>query len=170
MSERPPSHADVVALARRLGASSALSGTVLRLGDSVRVDLALHPANGGDAIAKVSVTAPADDITALTNAATWALLREIWRKGGAPTPSLASVTTRSIPALRAFLDGERQIVEGRWRTAPEAFERAFTEDSTFWLAYWRYAFARDYWSAGVDPPSGRSTCNTGRNFQSAIAC
>ena len=151
MSERPPSQADVVALARRLGASSALNGTVLRFGDSVRVDLALHPANGGDPIAKVSVAAPAGDITALTNSATWALLREIWRKGGAPTPSLASVTTRSIPALRAFLDGERQIVEGRWRTAPEAFERAFTEDSTFWLAYWRYAFARDYWSAGVDP-------------------
>jgi serine/threonine-protein kinase len=150
ISERPSSQADIIALARRLGVSSALNGTVLRLGDSVRVDLALHPANGGDAIAKVSVTALADDITALTNSATWALLREIWRKGGAPTPSLASVTTRSIPALRAFLDGERQIVEGRWRTAPEAFERAFTEDSTFWLAYWRYAFARDYWNAGVD--------------------
>jgi hypothetical protein len=151
MSELPPSHADVVALARRLGASSALSGTVLRFGDSVRVDLALHPADGGDPIAKVSVAAPADDISALTNSATWALLREIWRTGGAPTPSLASVTTRSIPALRAFLDGERQIVEGRWRNAAESFERAFTEDSTFWIAYWRYAFARDYWNASVDP-------------------
>ena len=72
--------------------------------------------------------------------------------------------------MKAFLDGERQIVEGRWRTAPEAFERAFTEDTTFWLAYWRYAFARDYWSAASIRPSGRSTCSIGHNFPNGIAC
>src|SRR5262249_28627721 len=74
-----------------------------------------------------------------------------WQREGAPTPSLTAVTTRSIPALRAFLEGERAIVEGHWRAAPAAYERAFTEDSTFLLAYWRYALARSYWHESVDP-------------------
>jgi serine/threonine-protein kinase len=143
------------AFAKRLGAKGVVRGTLIRVGDSVRVDVALHstdcPASGcGEPVATVLVSAPVDDITALTEKTTWALLRGVWQREGAPTPSLAAVTTRSIPALRAFLEGERAIVDGRWRAAPAAYERAFTEDTTFLLAYWRYAFARNYWNLPVD--------------------
>jgi hypothetical protein len=129
---------------------------LIRVGDSARVEVALHPVAcpAGDCaepIARAVASAPLQDVTALTEQTTWALLRGIWQREGAPTPSLGAVTTRSIPALRAFLDGARDIVEGRWRAAPAAYERAFTEDSTFVLAYWRYAFARAYWNEPVDP-------------------
>ena len=143
------------ALGKRLGATSIVRGTLIRAGDSVRVDVALHPTvcgvGGCDApLATAVATAPIEDVTTLTDRITWALLRAVWQREGAPTPSLASVTTRSIPALRAFLEGERAIVEGRWRAAPAAYERAFNEDTTFVLAYWRYATARSYYSLPID--------------------
>ncbi len=143
------------ALGKKLGAKSVVRGTLIRVGDSVRVDVMLHPTacgvSGCDApLATVVASAPAEDIATLTERTTWALLRAVWQREGAPTPSLASVTTHSIPALRAFLEGERAITDGRWRAAPAAYERAFTEDTTFLLAYWRYAFARSYYSLPVD--------------------
>ena len=155
------------AFARRLGAKSIVRGTLIRMGDSVQVDVTIHPtacASGEctEPLTHVVVSAPADNITRLTEQTAWALLKGVWRED-APTPSLTAVTTRSIPALRAFLEGERDIVDGRWRLAPAAYERAFTEDSTFTLAYWRYAFAKAYWTEPVDASIlGKFRDNPGR--------
>lgn len=145
-----PSLAEAAALARRLAATSLLYGTLLRSGEDVRLELGLYPAGGGPALARATVSAPANDLVALTDSAAISLLQQVWQKGEAPTPSVAGLTTRSIPALREFLEGERLIVAGQWRAAAEAFERAIAADSTFWLAYWRYASARSYWAAPVD--------------------
>jgi len=146
---------DARAFAGRLGARSVVRGTIIRAGDSVRVDVTLHPVTCPPVgceqpLATATASAPAENIASLTDQVTWALLRGVWQREGAPTPSLAAVTTHSIPALRAFLDGERAIVDGRWREAPALFERAFTEDTNFVLAYWRYALARNYWQQPVD--------------------
>ena len=46
----------------------------------------------------------------------------------------AAVTTRSLPALKAFLDGERNLRNGKPDTAIAGFQRAITEGSTFSLA------------------------------------
>src|SRR6185312_12864246 len=54
-----------------------------------------------------SVTNSPDSIVALTDSVTHKLLRQVWQRGEAPTPSLeAALETRSVPALRAFLEGE----------------------------------------------------------------
>jgi tetratricopeptide (TPR) repeat protein len=74
------------------------------------------------------------------------LLRQIWQRGQPPSPSLAAVTTRSLPALREFLDGERALAADRWEDARLAFRSAIAADSTFWLAYFRYALA-EWWSS-----------------------
>jgi TolB-like protein len=146
----PPSLAEAAALARELGASSVVYGSVLRVGSDVRIDAALHPTDSGAPLARASVIAPPNDLAALTDSAALVLLRQLWQTGDAPTPSLAGLTTRSVPALRAFLEGERLSVAGRWRAAADAFEQAMKADSTFWLAYWRYASARGYWTEPVD--------------------
>ena len=145
-----PALADAIAFARRLGARSVVYGSVMRVGDLARIDLSLQPTSGKEALARVSVTAPPDDMTTLTDSAAWGLLRQLWQRTNPPTPSLAAITTRSMPALRAFLNGERLVVGGRWRAAADAFHVAVTLDSTFWLAYWRYAFARDFNALPVD--------------------
>jgi serine/threonine-protein kinase len=135
---------DGAALARRLGASSVVLGSIVGAGSRVRADFGLYRTDSLLPLAHAQVTAAPSDINALTDSITWALLRQIWRTGGAPTPSLAALTTRSVPALRAFLEGEQEIVDSRWLTAADAFGRAIEADSTFWLAYWRFAYAKDW--------------------------
>jgi tRNA A-37 threonylcarbamoyl transferase component Bud32/tetratricopeptide (TPR) repeat protein/TolB-like protein len=136
---------DGAALARRLGASSMLRGTLVRAGNNVRLDMGLYGTDGLAPVAQgITVTAYQDSIGALTDSATWALLRQVWQRGEPPSPSLAAVTTRSLPALRAFLEGERELSDNRWDEAAVAYSSAIAADSTFWLAYFRYALT-DFW-------------------------
>jgi TolB-like protein len=135
------------ALGRRFGAGSVLHGSLVRVGPKVRLDLGLYATDSGQAVARVSVAAPGDSIAALTDSVTRLLLQQIWRGGTPPSPSLdAALKTRSVPALRAFLEGERAFAQSEWDRAEQAYTRAIEVDSTFWLAYarkvyvlgWRY--------------------------------
>ena len=56
-----------------------------------------------------------------------------------------------MPALRAFLEGERYMADGLWSDAEKAFARAIEADSAFWLAYWRHVYARNFQSMPEDP-------------------
>ena len=137
------SPADGAALAQRLGATSFVHGTLVGAGDQVRLDLGLYGTEKLEPLARgVSVTAHRDSIRSLTDSASLGLLRQVWQRGEPPTPSLTAVTTRSIPALRAFLDGERAVVQGRWVDAELAHAAAIKQDSTFALAYWRQTYAK----------------------------
>ena len=51
----------------------------------------------------------------------------------------AGQTTTSLAALKAYLEGEREMRAGRPKTANEAFQRAVELDTSFALAYYRLA-------------------------------
>ncbi len=140
---------DGAALARRFGAGSIVQGSLVRVGADVRLDLALLSTDSAaEPLARAMVTAPPDSVAALTDSAARALLAQIWSRGSPPTPSLdGALRTRSVPALRAFLQGEGEIVEGQWDSAAASYERAMKADPTFWLAYARHVYAR-FWSLG----------------------
>lgn len=142
---------DGARVARRLGAGSALHGSLLRSGEDVRLDVVLYRVEDLQPLAEATVEGPADDIAALTDSASLALLRPIWDDGPAPTPSLSELTTASVPALRAYLEGEAAYARGAYPEAVAAYERAFAEDSTFWFAYWRSLYPRSH--AGSPPDS-----------------
>jgi hypothetical protein len=140
------------AMARRLGASSLLRGTLVRVGDQVRLDLSLYGTEGLAPLAEgITVTAHRDSIGSLTDSASWALLRRVWQRGETPSPSLAAVTTRSLPALRNFLDGERHLEKDEWKLAALAYRSAIATDSTFWLAYFRYVQAQVWSEEEIEP-------------------
>jgi TolB-like protein len=130
------------ALARAFGAGSVLRGSVLKVGSQVRLDAGLVTSDSAaKTLARLSITAPTDSIEALTNGVIKALLPQIWRGGTAPSPSLdGALRTRSIAALRAFLEGERALMGNQWDEAADAFGRAIGADSSFWLAYQRYEY------------------------------
>jgi len=140
-------------LARRLGARSVLRGTLVPAGreGEVRLDAALFDVDSLAAFAHTTVTGPADDIAGLTDAATLALLRQVWQRGTPPAPDLAAITTRSVPALRAYLQGEQALARAEFDEAVRAFDRAFAADSHFWFAFWRSLYPRDY--EGTPPDS-----------------
>jgi serine/threonine-protein kinase len=149
---RDLSSAEATALAGRLGARSVLRGTLVRDGSDVRADLGLHDAETGNPLTEgIAVTAHHDSLRTLTDSVVWALLRQVWRRGEAPTASLDAVTTRSLPALRSFLEGERAMERNRWDKAALAFRSAIAADSTFWLAYFRYALAQYWLEQPVEP-------------------
>jgi serine/threonine protein kinase/TolB-like protein len=140
-----------VEAARRVGAGVIVRGRLVRAGDLVRADAALFIGDSVDPVARATATAPPDALAPLTDSLTWTLLREVWRTGSPPTPSLEAITTRSLPALRAFLDGERLMTQARYAEAIHAFARAIESDSTFWYAYWRYASASGSIERAVEP-------------------
>jgi eukaryotic-like serine/threonine-protein kinase len=150
--DRPLDLREGVALGRRLGASSVVYGTVAHDGGAVRLDLRLYGSDSATPLADpIVVTAPADSMAMLSDSVTRILLKQLWRRGQPPTPSVeAALRTRSVPALRAFLRGERAMAANRWRDAWEAYQEAIQADSTFWLAYQRYNRARGWMSQPVD--------------------
>jgi TolB-like protein len=138
------------ALAERLGVGRVVHGMLARVGDAVRLDLGLFDAASLQPLARASVQGPAEDIVAINDSASLAVLRQVWRGRGMPAPSLSAITTSSLPALRAYLEGERAFAGAEFGLAIEAFERAFAADSTFYFAYWRSLYPRVYEGGAPD--------------------
>ena len=124
---------------REVGAGSVLTGSVVAAGDRVRLDAELRSV-AGRPLARARVDGPADSLLGLVDRLALALLRDVWRSHE-PLPSLrlGSLTTNSIEALRAFLEGERLYRLSRWDSAEVAFTRAVQADTGFALAYVRLA-------------------------------
>jgi len=135
-----------IELGRKVGARSVLVGKLRGMGSGrVQVDLRLLAADSSsDTLAVVSTTGSVDSISVLTDALALSLLRQVWRHGTPPSPSLASITTRSIPALAAFLQGEQLSLADRWADAALSYDAAFRLDTTFWLAAWRHNEAQQW--------------------------
>ncbi|HEY7635825.1 MAG TPA: serine/threonine-protein kinase [Gemmatimonadales bacterium] len=137
-------------LGRRLGARSVVAGSLARQGRSVRLDCGLYSTDSLVALARVTVIGPADSLGALTDSLTWKLLGEIWRRGTPPTPTLGAITTRSVTALRAYLDGEQQLIAGEADRAMTSYHRAIEADSNFWFAYFRAANPAGWYEGPLD--------------------
>jgi serine/threonine-protein kinase len=141
-----------VQVAAGLGAGSALVGTLVRAGGRIVLDYRLLPTVGvANPIATGRVTAPLGEegILTLTDSATWGMLEEILPARDQQLPSFELLHTRSIPALRAFLEGENHLLANRWADAEEAYARAIEEDSTFWFAHRRVVQAADWLFSAV---------------------
>lgn len=148
-SDEPHTADEARALAQMLGATRFVHGRLIRTGDRVRLDLGVFRTAGSE-VRRTSTEAPFDDLMAITDSTTFAIVRQLWHGEEAPTPSFAAVATQSIPALEAFIEAEHALVEGRWRPAARAFRRAHEIDPTFWLAYWRHAWVARWIGLPVD--------------------
>ncbi|MEO6529072.1 MAG: serine/threonine-protein kinase, partial [Gemmatimonadaceae bacterium] len=136
--------ADARALARDLGARSVLTGTLINEGDRVRASVSLHQVGSDSAIARATALAAPRDIAALTDSLTWGILRQVWQRGTPPSPVLTGLTTTSVDALRAFLEGERRFQRIETDSALAYYRRAFELDSGFAQAFLRYDFVRSW--------------------------
>jgi hypothetical protein len=124
-----------------------VTGTLSQTGGEVRLDAIWRATDDSlTVLARVNVRAPAGDLNALTDSLTWRLLRQAWRRGTAPSPYLSAATTRSMPALRAFLEAERLWADGDILRSDSFYRQAFELDSTFYLAAFRYRAVR-IWTA-----------------------
>jgi TolB-like protein len=146
------------AVARRLGAGLYVLGSIHAIGGRLRIQAELY---GADTAAATLAQAVAEGDTTqlfqLVDGLSADLLVGRDRGQGSRLMQTAALTTRSLPALKAYLEGERSLRagEGEFDAAIAGFQRAVAEDSTFALAYYRLGVAAGW--AGRPGISGPAT-------------
>ena len=124
------------AIADRLGAGRFVLGDIVEAGGRVRIHAFLH---GSDATnssePKASVEGATDEVFELVDELTAQLLVGTIEGSSARRAQLAAVTTNSLEALKAYLEGEREYRAQRYTAAVDAFQRAVDLDTTFAMAF-----------------------------------
>jgi len=121
-------HNAALRAARSLGAGRVVQGSVV--GSPARLTLTAGVLQESGDEARLSVEGPLDSISSLVDRLTAGVLAS----GDGASGALASLTTTSLPALRAYLDGRSFYRRGSYRQAVTMFGRALTLDSGFALA------------------------------------
>ncbi|MEO6055483.1 MAG: serine/threonine-protein kinase [Gemmatimonadales bacterium] len=118
-------------IARRLGAGRVIDGGVVGTSGHLTLTASLLTAPGGRSVARASVEGRADSLPALVDGLAVRLLS---LEAGTESSRLPSLTTRSLPAIRAYLAGRAAFRRGRLDEAFNRFREATHLDSTFALA------------------------------------
>ena len=144
--------ASALALAAGLGAGRLVEGEVVGSRASLTINAALLDAPGGSVRARASVEGPADSVARLVDQ----LAAKVLALGaGEGEQRLGALTSTSLPALRAYLDGQALVRGGNFEGGVKKFEEALDLDSTFALAGLGHIRAgewlgRGYWGRGAD--------------------
>ena len=139
------------ALGRATGARLTVFGQVLGAGgDSVRVSATLYDLLAGRALGEFQILDAGDRIDRVADSLTMALLRELGRRRPIGAVRLASIGSRSLPALKAFLQGEQFYRRTDWDSALVYYQRAIELDSTFAPALRRMGLAIGWQRSGFD--------------------
>ncbi len=118
-------------LARQLKAGKALLGDVVGTPNRLVLTVSLLGVNKGEQITRVSVEGPPDSLASLVNQLATQLMTQT---SGEAQTRMTNLTSTSLPALRAYLDGQARLRRGDAVNAARDFDRALKEDSTFALA------------------------------------
>jgi serine/threonine-protein kinase len=134
-----PSLDDAIAVARSVKAASVLTGSLIASGPQTRLTAELYDLNGKQ-LARESVDGATDSVLTLADGLALKLLHGIWRsKEPLPSAKSSAITSTSMEAIRAYLDGEKWYRRGVWDSAQAAFEHAVHADSTFAIAWYKLA-------------------------------
>ena len=135
---------------RAIGVSRVLEGSLVRAGGQLRVEGGLFATERRASLAHIAVAANADDISALADGIALQLIDQVWEPN-VPRPTEGpTLSSHSLAAVRAFLDGERLLATGRAEGARAAYRRAIEADSTFWYAYWRWLYVGEWFALPPD--------------------
>jgi eukaryotic-like serine/threonine-protein kinase len=130
-------------IARRLGAGRYILGNVHAAGAQLRIQARLYQEATGEPepIAQASAEGDSSALFDLVDQLSAQLLVSGDRGQGARLAQTASLTTSSLPALKAYLDGERNLRAAQFDSAVAGFQAATALDSSFALAHYRLAVA-----------------------------
>lgn len=131
---------------RRLGAGWVVTGRLVRDGMGIRLSGEAVRTSDGERAGPVVVDGRRDSLFAVVDRFTVELLRRgmAAAEGTGLTVELSRVTTSSLEALEAYLEGEQYWRSALLEEAGEAFTRAIRHDSTFALAHYRLAIVHHW--------------------------
>ena len=130
------------ALGIATGARLVLFGGLLAAGDSVRASASLLDVKTGRTLAEFEQRDVVGRIDRLSDSLTLAVLRELGRTRRIDISHAPFTPTPSLPALKAYLQGEQFYRAALWDSAQSHFERAVTLDTSLAMAYHRLAAVR----------------------------
>lgn len=131
-------------IADHFGAGLFVLGDVLTVGDRLRLTASLYDTRRpGRATATASAEGPTDKVFELVDSLAGQLVAG-WSGRESRLTAIAAVTTRSLGALKAYLDGESAFRAGNFDAAVDGFQRAVAQDSLFALAWYRMSVAAEW--------------------------
>ncbi|HEX6536394.1 MAG TPA: serine/threonine-protein kinase [Gemmatimonadaceae bacterium] len=128
-------------LAQDLGAGQLLLGDIGGTPARLVLNASLIRVRDGRAAAMAHVEGPADSLPRMVDQ----LAAQLLAIGAGEGERLETLTSTSLDALRAFLDGQWMYRRGRYRDAAREFDRALQLDSTFALAGLHLAIASGWY-------------------------
>lgn len=128
-------------LAEQVGAGRYVVGSVVRTGSELSLRATLYRADGMETARALVVTRGADGMLDGVESLVRQLAAAELRAPGDTMAALATSMTPSSRALRAYLDGERELRDARPAAAVVQFSNAVAADSLFALAWYRLARA-----------------------------
>ncbi len=143
--------ATMLDVARATGARYVIAGNVMAIGSDVRLAADVYEVSSGQEVGSGQVEGPVDSLVSLSNRlAVQALQALLAEEGGESVTARAamSLTTASLPALKAYLEGEAYYRRADFDRAIEAYERALVEDRDMALAHFRLGDAYG-WSENI---------------------
>jgi hypothetical protein len=135
--------ADAVRIAGELGAGRLVEGEIVGTGQRLTVNARIIEVPGGATSTRATVEGSADSLTHLVDRLAASLLA---LGAGEEEQRLAGLTSTSLPALRAYLDGEALLRRGAFRAAERKFLDALAADTTFALAGLGASRANEWYS------------------------
>lgn len=151
-------------VAARLGAGVFILGEVVQAGDLLHIEAAVY--DTGDVSEprdRAVVSGESDDVFELVDRLAARLLAGLGDPSANRLLHTAAVTTASLPAFKAYLQGDQLLRAGRFERAAEAYLEAIGHDSTFAVAHYRLALTRE-WAPlpGIDESAGAATRHADR--------
>jgi len=149
------SHAEdpevAAAAARRFGAGRVILGDIVQGGERLQLSATLYRI-GRDGLVRLAdgrAEGAAGEVFALVDDVAAQLLAESAPGQAGRLRRIAALTTTSLDAFRAYVEGENAFRAGQYAQAAEHLEHAVRADSTFALAWYRLSLTAEYRGLGV---------------------
>jgi len=143
--------ASAQALGRSTGARTVVFGGLVGAGaDSVRLTATVLDVASGTPAGEIELREASDRMDRLADSLTVRVLRELGRTRAIGVVRSASLGSKSLPALKAFLQGEQFLRRSEWDSALAYHQRAIGLDSGFTLAWSHAGMAAGWQHAAGD--------------------
>ena len=146
------------ALGRETGARTVVFGGLIEAGaDSVRLTATVLDVQGPPptVLGEIELRERTDRIDRLADSLTVRVLRELGRTRAIGLVRAAPLGSRSLPALKAFLQGEQFLRRSDWDSSLAYHQRAIALDSGFTLA-WSHAGMAAGWQHAANDSLSRT--------------
>jgi tetratricopeptide (TPR) repeat protein len=139
---------EALRLTRDLGAGRLLLGEVVSAPGQLILSASVLDAAAGKTRARATAEGPADSLPVLVDR----LVAQLLTLEAGHERRLSTLTTTSLPALRAYLEGQAAYRRGDYLAASQGFDRALQLDSTFAVAAVELMSASG-WVGGTEFPA-----------------